>query len=341
MHTIFLPYNLSAESAKNFIYEVWAHAKETELGFDFSNVSWVEPYGVLLIALTLKNLNQQRALCSLKTYAVNFQSVQLSSTSALGYLKFIGFFRYVGWDEGNLPGEARGSNTYAPITVISRNQLIFDPELPIQKVIERKSDSLAQMIFDGDNESSQILVSYCFKEIIRNVFEHAQTDECVLMAQYWGGSKNEIEIAIADSGIGIHGSLANVFDNIDTHELLKISLQPGVSRNMHESEDPDNPYQNSGFGLYIVSHLGMDYGKFNLLSSGKGLEVKRSPFKDIIYMPYDVPYSGTAIRLRLSLSNADYFPNQLESYVRNGEKISSQEGRRKTASKSSSSITLF
>ena len=48
--------------------------------------------------------------------------------------------------------------------------------------------------------AEQLMVSYCLREVIRNVFEHAQTDTCTVMAQRY--SDGAAEIAIIDNGMG-------------------------------------------------------------------------------------------------------------------------------------------
>jgi hypothetical protein len=114
-----------------------------------------------------------------------------------------------------------------------------------------------------------MMVSYCLREIVRNSFEHGQVDECLFMAQRW--QNNEAEIAVADAGCGIHETIFPVHQTVEPRASISLSLQPGVSG---INANPDMGfYSNSGFGLYVVSQLGMRYGEFSIQSSGELLNI--------------------------------------------------------------------
>jgi len=115
----------------------------------------------------------------------------------------LGFLRLWGLSAGNPPAQARGNERYLPITVITRQELEgASKHQPFQQEIDRQSDRLAAVIFPGEeNEGPHIMLSYCLREIIRNAFEHADVDECFVMAQRW--SDGVAEITIADRGMGI------------------------------------------------------------------------------------------------------------------------------------------
>src|SRR5258708_39580502 len=71
-------------------------------------------------------------------------------------------------------------------------------------------------------------VSYCLREAIRNVFEHARIDTCAIAAQRYGGT---IEVAIADTGLCILRSLRERCEDLSSDpDELEMALQPGVSR---------------------------------------------------------------------------------------------------------------
>ena len=95
------------------------------------------------------------------------------------------------------------------------------------------------------------MLSYCFREVIRNVFEHANCGECSVMAQSW--SNNIAEVAIIDRGVGIKKSLSSTY-NIVTHvDALKLAVKPGISSGSVLSTG--GKWGNEGYGLYILSLL--------------------------------------------------------------------------------------
>ncbi len=170
-------------------------------------------------------------------------------------------------------------------------------------------------LYSVPNESAAIMLSYCFREIIRNAFEHAKVEKCSVMAQHWANGFTEI--AIADRGIGILDSLGQAYSVSDAPTALNLALQPGVSSALHM--DMDSQWANTGFGLYLVSELGRRYGNFSIISS----EYFLSPARADISQP--IPLKGTLVKLRLNTADADYWPNILESIVKEGEGISSSK----------------
>ena len=72
-------------------------------------------------------------------------------------------------------------------------------------LIERKSDELAAVLAQGNREL-QKMFRYLIREAIRNVPEHAGTNEVWICGQYWH-NRDKAEIAILDEGIGVYESL--------------------------------------------------------------------------------------------------------------------------------------
>ncbi|OXA70394.1 hypothetical protein B0A67_15880, partial [Flavobacterium aquidurense] len=135
------------------------------------------------------------------------------------------------------------------------------------------------------------LIFSCFSEILLNFWEHAVQDtQSVILAD---GNKSKIEIACADTGIGIISNLKKVFFNsVDTASLLGKSVQKGVT-------SKPNTYH-MGFGLWIVNELvKLNNGKLHLYSEGFYYyndygKIKTGPCS---YWP------GTIIYISLDLTN--------------------------------------
>ncbi len=111
-----------------------------------------------------------------------------------------------------------------------------------------------------DNEKVTDLIFSCFSEILLNFWEHAvQDSKSVIIAD---GNKSKIEIACADTGIGIVSNLNNFFkDSCKESELLNKSVQRGIT-------SKPNTYH-MGFGLWLVNELAkLNNGRLHLYSQG-------------------------------------------------------------------------
>lgn len=183
---------------------------------------------------------------------------------------------------------------------------------PIQFEIDKHSDRLAKVIFpDSHDEGPAMMMSYCFREVIRNSFEHAEVDDCIVMAQRWGDGN--AEISIADRGIGIYSSLKSKHTVTSAKAAITLSLLPGITSGADRACGSE--WDNSGFGLYIISELGKRYGEFAMLSSEKLVTVNNETlaFRSI-------PTIGTIVKLKINTSDGDCFPNILNEIVAAGEK---------------------
>jgi hypothetical protein len=275
------------------------------LVIDFSEVLFVKPFGTVLIADGLRNLVATRRAHALKTNALG----ATSDAHAISYLRHIGFFEYIGLKIGKQPGEARGGANYVPISVITLDSLNQAANgRRFQHGVEVVSEQLADVIYPRITEG--IMMQYCLREIIRNVFEHAETDRCTVLAQRY--PNGYAEIAIADGGIGIY-------------------IRPGVSRVTHRQNNDE--WDNSGYGLYLLSQLGQDLGEFILASNGRYLRLSNHAHHN---GTGELAFPGTAVKLLVDLEAADYFPNRLTGLVSAGERAHFDEtGTVKAASKRS------
>lgn len=298
----------------------------SEVFIDFSHTGYSYPFTTLLLAEKIRSFVSERKSLGLKTSASGLNA----SSEPLSYLRHIGFFQFIGLKNvGKKPGQAPGSQRYLPITQIEKMKLLRDAKgSTVQEAVKTRSEHLAGMIFDDDDVWAQNMLAYCFREIIRNVFEHAQTDYCCLMAQKW--HTGEVEVAIVDTGIGILASLEEAFQFDSTEHALQEAIKPGVSR--VKGPQRGSVWDNSGFGLYVLSELGSRYGEFSVVSSGKWMRCRNGAL-----MFDDMAFGGTAIQLRLSTRDAVYFPNILQGIVTTGETEhgKTRNGRTITASKMS------
>jgi hypothetical protein len=301
-----------------------------DLVLDFTKVNYVFPFSTLAIAIAIKELIEKRQKRGLNTTARGLGI----DYGAVSYLKYFGFFRAIGFPIGNAPNEASGGDRYLPITIITRKEIeIISEGKALQNGIDRHSDRLAKVIFPYDqNSGSARMLSYCLREIIRNSFEHAKVNECFVMAQRW--YDGTAEITIADRGIGIYDSLRHTHNAASAEEAIKLALLPGVTSS--NGLNTGSEWDNTGFGLYVISELGKLYGDFTVLSSNMLLKQQEQ-----FYVVSKVPLSGTIVKLKISTQDSDYFPNILNDIVSKGEQIAGNlVGVVKSASKMSKSLSI-
>jgi hypothetical protein len=326
-----LPRTWNTWESLRFIRELDRLRDAPDVCLDFTTVDFARPFGTLLIAECVKEYVTCRKAKRLETHATYHQRPE-ASEGAAGYLGHVGFFQYIGLQAGKAPGEAKGSQKYVPIQCIERAQLIqMAGQAPIQEAIEKRSDQLAEVVFPHMTE--QLMMSYCLREVIRNVFEHAQTDTCTVMAQRY--SDGTAQIAIIDRGIGIYRSLCTAHACRSVDDALHLALQPGTSRVV--GDQTGQRWDNSGFGLYILSELGRELGNFLVVSNGRFLQL-RPAGKEPVHG--NAAFNGTGIKLTVDLVNAAYFPNLLHRIVATGEEQLALTGdKHRKASTSSKSLS--
>lgn len=269
--------------------------------FDVSEVNNYEPLPMLLTAAAIRQFCTERGL--------NPTEIQLRFTDNddYRYACNMGFFQAAGFPQGKAPGEAPGSSSYIPLTKLNiremQREAIENGECMEQgDLIERKSDELAVVLAQGNREL-QKMFRYLIREAIRNVPEHAGTNEVWICGQYWQ-NRDLAEIAILDEGIGIYNSILNnpIYRNYITSndEALRWALKPGVSVSFNpvRGQKSSDMWANSGYGLFMISEIcKLTEGWFTFVSGCDCLRV----FPNTITL-YGTHYKGTALGIRIKPS---------------------------------------
>ncbi|MFZ5841967.1 MAG: ATP-binding protein [Pseudomonadota bacterium] len=242
------PQTFSDENVLRFLQVLESATLTPDAYIDFKPIRFVYPFPTLASALGVRKFVRERKRLGLRTLPIGSDS----KDAAISYLRYIGFFKFIGVDSGNNPGRAPGSSRYLPITVLKRSELLSQKirNESIQDVIDSQSDRLARVLFpEPENEGPSIMLSYCFRELIRNVFEHAEVDTCIAMAQRW--QNGEAEIAIADEGIGFLSSLRKSYMVESPDEAIRLAMLPGYSSGLTRATG--SRWDNSGYGLYDLA----------------------------------------------------------------------------------------
>ncbi len=318
MNQIYTPPQFDYASILPFSLELEQLRDTAELSIDFSRTEFASPIAILTIGCNIKSLLEHRNLSGLKTH---FQGIS-EDIPAHSYLGHLGFFNFIEVPFGKAVGEAVGNNRYMPITKLSYTDLMLEVSPPyklLRHVIMAEAEKLAKVLSPAElDEDSRITLAYALREIIRNVFEHSKAREAYICGQR--RTSGRVEIALIDRGIGIFNSLKNAFTIKDPIDALELAIEPAVSRTTGPRGDK-NEHGNSGYGLYVLSRLGLEYGKF-LLRSGEGclrMDKEGTTIDQFCY-------KGTIVGLRLN-SPPDNFGADLDAILEGGEREAYMVGR--------------
>ncbi len=324
-----VPKNLSPIKAVNFANFIGQCSEEEEFIYDFHQMQNCHPYGLLVIASAIRN--NKRRFAKSKHILENIEETQGGRFAAS-----FGFYQSIGYDVGSAKEEDEIGDRYIPIKKISANDLhkeYTDTTLLNEKV-NRQSYTLADMLVSDQSQKVRDAIQYCFREIIRNTFEHGETDELWVCGQYWP-SRDEAEIAILDEGIGIFRSLhSNQRITVrNCEEANALALQPGLSRMIGMKQNPLDVWQNSGYGLYVASTLCAINGGYFIISSGDSAILISNGGQT----NYTANQLGTAICLNIHTNSKklNNFDETLSAIVKEGEKKALENGEKRilTASK--------
>ncbi len=335
-----LPERLDESGAFQFASLLWEHKASNHIILDFAPLRYALPFGTLVLMSELRSflVTRKRTLESSDVKLANINP----ATDAVSYLAHVGFFKAVGFSKGNQPGQAKGSSTYLPITVLTladledQRKLLKaargDDKKPLGFFIQQESERLAYLITQKNQSKVIDPIAYCFREIIRNVYEHGATDKCAISGQRWN---DKIEIAIVDRGRGIRHSLGEKYTFDTNLKYLENAVRPGIS-GKELTEDSDDAWANSGFGLYVLSELGKRLGSFTLCSGETSLKMH-----DGIAAEQNYAFHGTAVRLQIKRPKGANFWDYIQGIIDEGEALTAQQGSRVRASKSTRASSLL
>jgi hypothetical protein len=332
---IYLP-NLVYIDALEFCRDFTKYEWEQDNSFDFSQVSTCHPFPMLIVGSSIR---QARTLHSeLKCNAANCFNT---------YAETMRFYKFIGIDRGKSMDMIYGNDVYRPISDLNIQSYIEKSRVnkkPLGEVLTQRARELARILAQG-NENVLDILTFCMREIIRNIPEHSMTQKGYYCAQYWPTTKI-VEVSILDEGSGVFYSLSDnlhykskILTNIDA---LEFALKPGVSRTYSPDMDEEifanegQRWKNSGYGLHIVSRIcAYSGGSFILASGSDAIYVDKDKRSDEIYQSnYKTMVKGTAIQMRLNIDELKHYTNIINRI--NSEIISSDIDGFKVTSRASS-----
>lgn len=323
MNILNLPVCLDESAAFALASDFWATREQTAVTIHFAGLQFVTPFGLLVLSSELKSIASRRPLGAVKITGLAL------SNPAHSYLAHLGFFDHMGIGYGKKLGQAVPNERYVPILKLTHEQLTVGTEFPSRPIghfVEIESRRLASVLTGKNDITVNRPIAYCLREIIRNTFEHANTNEAVICAQRW--ATGETEIAIVDRGRGIRNSLAERISTSDDKSAIELALEPGVSRSTPSTGEDE--WANSGFGLYVLSELGRLCGSFTLCSGKAAVSTANGKT-----FAHPFHFHGTAIKLRIQKPKGQNLESIINAIVTAGERSLAGSGSGRRASKSS------
>ncbi len=325
MRRIQFPRNLDSSSIRLINKQLEASQNHDAVEVDLNSIVFSCPTGMLVSGSMLRSWREYRQRKNLKT-----RLVKLIDNEAHGYMGHVGFFDMIGSKTvvGNDMGEARGSFTYTPITKIPRPSFI-DRQTWYDDIISSVRGLANVLAGSPEATEEHRFYLYTLRELVRNVFEHSEATDCYICGQRW--SDGRVEIAILDEGIGISRSLARSFPIPDDEQALLKAIKPGISSTSNITST-DNIYDNSGFGLYVLSEIASSFGTFTIASNTKCLAIT-SGEREIS----SLSFQGTFLGIELSKAPT-HFSSLLKDIIYAGELEAKAHSNEANASKMSKLI---
>lgn len=314
-----LPEELDINGITEFSRELKTIDEGEKYVFDMGGKRFFPPFSMLFLAKQIDNFKKKH----------RNSEIYVRNHTNHDYAAHMGFFQAFGVDYGKKPGEASGSSTYLPITHFSVADIQNEANENLEHtgdVIERYSRQLSSMLTRQDDGDLVDTLEYSIREILRNVVEHSQSKNIWYCAQYWP-SKNQVEIGVLDSGIGILKALSanpSLSTKIKSdYEALQMSLLPGISGKVYKGQrrDPNDHWGNSGYGLYMTSRLCRNGGSFFICSGQSGIFLKGDE-----KLEYKTDIAGTAIRMIIDTSKIESLNDRLQSFRNDGYKLAKEIG---------------
>lgn len=317
MPVIQFPSQCNVQSIFDFCTEISECAGTDEVVIDFSRMGRIEPFTMVYVAKFIRDFNRLN-----KETRVSAQGHQDKE-----YAANMGFFRAFGLKHGREPNCTDGNDRFVPFTIL-RVQTIVDEASKDweveQNIIEKRSEKLAQILSQDQYGDLNDALTFSIREIMRNVYEHSKSKSIEYCAQYWP-SYNKVEIAIVDNGMGLRASLIdNPHIEIESHcDGIQQALMPAISSKNYKGAiiDKNDPWHNSGFGLYMINRICRLGGSFIICSGDHAIKLDDNGKEHI-----DLPHicRGTAVRMVLNTSHLTALGDMLAKFRDEGYEIAKQ-----------------
>lgn len=314
---VFFPSTCSEAAIFDFCDSINKCSGDDVVTINFSRMGRVEPFAMVYVAKFIREFNRKNKEIK----------VSCRGHKDKDYAANMAFFRAFGLRHGREPNCTQGNDRFVPFTILRTQTIIdeADQEYKVeQDIIEKRAEQLARILSQQNDPNLTDALTFSIREIMRNVFEHSNSKSIEYCAQYWP-TYNKVEIVIADNGIGLKQSLSsNPFVEADTHaDAIQQALMPAISSKNYKGArvDTNNPWHNSGFGLYMSSRICRLGGNF-LVCSGDHAIALNGNGKQHLELAHQC--SGTVIRMVLNTSQLYKLNGMLAKFREEGYEVAKQ-----------------
>jgi anti-sigma regulatory factor (Ser/Thr protein kinase) len=222
---------------------------------------FAEPFAMLYLVNVARSLKRQGL-----SFSVSGNGVPRS------YAAYMGFF-----DEFGLPYERRSDGTYEndryiAIRDVTRSSLVSlaneQGASHVGETIEREAATFAKLLAQGDDNNLVFALTYCLREIMRNAYEHSGAESLQVCAQY-RPSSGRVDLALSDGGCGLLATLRRRrhISVASDEDAIKVALMPGITGSITLRGMEDDPWRNSGYGLFMTQRICREGGAFEMASN--------------------------------------------------------------------------
>jgi len=316
------PSSVRFESLCQFSSEIGRLARTDTIRFQTSHVRHFTPTSMLFLAKicrerSRKFTNEQIAYVGLQNHT---------------YANNLGFSDALDLEGRPFPQRAYGGSTYIPLSFLLKAQLEETSLLhgiEIGDAIQLRAEDISEVVSQRRDQVLQVLLANSFREIFRNTFEHANASGAGFCAQYWP-TRDEVEICISDSGIGISSSLIEnkYLPELSDIDAIKLALMPGVSskawRHKKKRAAHRTDWDNSGYGLFFAHRLFGQLGQFGIASGRGAVWIERGKPAKLL----SCNIVGTLVSMRLNLSRPEAISSCLAEIRADASRIKARLGTR-------------
>ena len=265
------------------------------------NEKWVSVHPIVLCIISSlgRSINDKSKL-----------KIQTLEAKSKNYFERIGLFKILGYDSGIKIVKHDSSGRFIPLTIIKNSHEL--------------NDFIKDMIPLLHHEPDQVNpIKYVVSELVRNVFEHSQSNSgAIVCAQYYKKS-NTIRIGVADNGIGIQKAISRSYNVESDIDAIKLALTPGITGT---TTNIGGTEFNAGAGLFFIKSIAKVNRDFFVMYSGNAMykllripansqkvSLYADPFKDKCSKKIDLPYlQGTAVGIDICLDSHHAFDKLLD-----------------------------
>jgi len=336
-HIVSMPKKLNVESAIKVSNELNMLCPDRNLCVDFER-TYFFPFGMLLFGAAMRRV--------ITKFKKSGYEVTIRNHKRNDYPHHMGFYESFGAHVGKKVGEAKGSQNYIPITVRNTSEIRDKARrrcLPVGEIVEEDANQIASVLVREGTGGIFEVIAFTLRELIRNVIEHSESDDLWYVAQYWKAD-GHVEFVLLDSGIGIQSSLNQNpdYEIKNDSDAIKMAIMPSVSSKVRRSgtkkaQPYDDYWENSGYGLYLVSRFCETLGSLVILS---GITAQYQDCEGN-EKTFEASHKGTVVRIVFDTNRISLLkPGFLKGFLEDGEKIAGREliGSGKTASRASKQL---